>query len=510
MSSWFLASAILSAPNAKLLGDPIVSWLPPALTFAPLLFAAIVFFIPREKESAIKYTALAGTGLVLLGAIVMGLLFDYSNPGFQMTMNRTWIGAIGADFHMAVDGISYPLVFVTALLTFIAVAASWKISFRIKEYMTLVLLLQVGMVGVFFALDFILFYIFWEIVLVPMYFLIGIWGGPRKEYAAIKFFLYTFVGSIFMLLGILSLYFYSGLNTFDMLRLAEGSYPALVLKLAFLGMFLGFAVKVPIVPFHTWLPDAHVEAPTAVSVLLAGVLLKMGTYAFVRIGLQVVPEGMRPFVWLIALLGVISIIYGALCAMVQNDLKKLVAYSSVSHMGFVMLGVASMTPAGVNGAVFQMFSHGIISGMLFLVVGLIYERAHTRDIDKLGGLFVNVGVIGAIWVYISLASFGLPSLAGFVGEFLILAGSFETFRVMTAIAALGIILTAGYYLWTIQRICLGQPKTDEIWMDASAREIAYMSPLLVIILLLGVYPAPLINVISPSTVAILAQVVGVH
>lgn len=478
------------------------------MTFTPLLFTMIVMFIPKEKELAIKVTALLGTGLVLIGAIWMWAAFNFSNPGFQMSVDIPWIEAIGARYHMAVDGISLPMALVTALLTFICIVASWNVSYRVKEYMGFMLFLEVGMIGVFFALDFILFYCFWEVVLIPMYFLIGIWGGPRKEYAAIKFFLYTFVGSVFLLLGILTIYFYSNMHTFDMMRLATATYPKAVLKVAFLGMFIGFAVKVPIVPFHTWLPDAHVEAPTAVSVLLAGVLLKMGTYAFVRIGLQVVPGGMKPFVWLIALLGVISIIYGALCAMVQKDLKKLVAYSSVSHMGYIMLGIASMTALGVSGAVLQMFSHGIITGMLFLVVGLIYERAHTREIDKLGGIFVSASIIGGIWVFISLASFGLPSLAGFVGEFLIIVGTFPAYRVMSSIAAVGIILTAGYLLWTIQRICLGAPKTKEVWHDATPRELAYMIPLLIIIAVIGVYPTPLINIIKPSTAALLAKIGG--
>src|SRR3990172_1371391 len=355
----------------------MINWLPTAMTFTPLLFTFVIILTPKDRETLIKVLALVATGLVLAGSVLMYASFDFSNPGFQMSVQRPWIDTIGARYIMAVDGISMPLIFLTALLTFVSILASWNIGFRIKEYMSLMLFLEIGMIGVFMALDFILFYIFWEIVLIPMYFLIGIWGGPRKEYASIKFFLYTFVGSIFLLLGILAIYFYSGMNTFDMMKLAEAEIPRTVMKLAFLGMFFGFTVKVPIVPFHTWLPDAHVEAPTAVSVLLAGVLLKMGTYGCVRIGLQVVPGGMKPFVWMIALLGVISIIYGALCAMVQKDLKKLVAYSSVSHMGYVMLGIAAMNTFGLNGAVLQMFSHGIITGMLFLVVGIIYERSHT-------------------------------------------------------------------------------------------------------------------------------------
>jgi len=484
----------------------MIKWLPTALTFIPLLFMFGVIFIPNDKQLAIKITTLVGTGLVLLGAIYMVAAYDFARGGFQMAVKLPWISAIGANYNMAVDGISVPVIFLAALLTFICVIASWKIDYRIKEYMGFMLFLEVGSIGVFMALDFILFYVFWEIVLIPMYFLIGIWGGPRKEYAAIKFFLYTFVGSVFMLLGILALYFYSGMHTFDMMALAKAHIPTLVMKLAFLGMFLGFAVKVPIVPFHTWLPDAHVEAPTAVSVLLAGVLLKMGSYAFIRIGLGVVPIGMKAFVWLIALLGVISIIYGALCAMVQKDLKKLVAYSSVSHMGYIMLGIASMTAIGVSGAVLQMFSHGVITGMLFLTVGVIYERSHTREIEKLGGILVSMSLIGGIWVYISLASFGLPSLAGFVGEFLIIIGAFKFSHILAGVAALGIILTAGYLLWTIQRICLGEPKTAEPWADASPRELAYMMPLLVLIVVIGFFPGVVLRVIEPTTGALMATV----
>ncbi len=486
----------------------MIKWLPTAITFVPLLFTVFIIATPKDKVKAIRVLAAVGTGLALLGAIIMFAVFDYSNPGFQMAIEVPWISIIGADYYMAVDGISVPLVLVTALLTFVCIIASWKIDKRVKEYMGMMVFLEVGMLGVFMALDFLLFYVFWEIVLIPMYFLIAIWGGPRKEYAAIKFFLFTFIGSVFMLLGILAVYFYSGEGTFNMMKLAEATIPPEVLKLAFLGMFFGFAVKVPIVPFHTWLPDAHVEAPTAVSVLLAGVLLKMGTYGFVRIGLQVIPGGMKPFITAIAVLGVISIIYGAFCAMVQTDLKKLVAYSSISHMGFVMLGIASLTPNGINGAVLQMFSHGIITGMLFLVVGIIYERAKTREIAKLNGLFVSVSIIAGIWVFISLASFGLPSLAGFVGEFLVLVGTFPVYAVMAGIAAIGIILTAGYFVWTIQRICFGKPSLEINWQDASARELSYMIPLLIIIVIVGIYPAVLTNMITPSTSALLAKIGG--
>jgi len=487
----------------------MLKWLPSIITFIPFVFTLIIVFLPKDKELAIKTTALVGTLLALIGSIYLYIAYDFSRGGFQFVVKKPWIEAIGAKYYMAVDGVSLPLILVTALLTFICIISSWNLKNRVKEYMALMVFIEVGMLGVFMALDFILFYVFWEIVLVPMYFLIGIWGGPRKEYAAIKFFLYTFLGSIFMLLGILAIYFYSGMGTFDMMRLAQAKLPALVAKLAFLGMFIGFAIKVPMVPFHTWLPDAHVEAPTAASVLLAGVLLKMGTYAFVRIGLQVIYAGMKPFLLLIAVMGVISIIYGAFCAMVQKDLKKLVAYSSVSHMGYVMLGIASLTVIGINGAVLQMFNHGIITGMLFLLVGLVHERYHTREIEKLGGLLVTMGIIASVWVYTSFASFGLPSLAGFVGEFLVLTGSFPVYRALTIIAALGVILTAGYFLWTIQRICLGQPKIEGEVFDATPRELSYMVPLMLIMLVVGVYPAPILNIVKPTVMQIVSSLGGV-
>lgn len=484
-------------------------WVPSLITFIPFVFTLIIVFLPKDKELAIKITALIGTFLALIGSIYLYVAYDFSRGGFQFVVKKPWIEAIGAKYYMAVDGVSLPLILVTTLLTFICVISSWNLKNRIKEYMALMVFIEVGMIGVFLALDFILFYVFWEIVLVPMYFLIGIWGGPRKEYAAIKFFLYTFLGSIFMLLGILAIYFYSGMGTFNMMQLAQAKLPPLVAKLAFLGMFIGFAIKVPMVPFHTWLPDAHVEAPTAASVLLAGVLLKMGTYAFVRIGLQVIFAGMKPFLLLIAVMGVISIIYGAFCAMVQKDLKKLVAYSSVSHMGYVMLGIASLTVIGINGAILQMFNHGVITGMLFLLVGLIHERYHTREIEKLGGLLVTMGIIASVWVYTSFASFGLPSLAGFVGEFLVLAGSFPVYRALTVLAALGVILTAGYFLWTIQRICLGQPKIEGEVFDATPRELGYMLPLMLIMLIIGIYPAPILNIVKPTVMQIVSSLGGI-
>lgn len=479
------------------------------ITFIPLLGTLVVMWTPKDKHLAIKIIALVTTGLVMVGAIYLYAKFDFNNSGFQFVEHYKWIEAIGASYFVAVDGIALPLVLVTSLLTFVCIIASWNINTRPKEYFGLMLFLEIGMIGVFMALDFILFYVYWEMVLIPMYFLIGIWGGPRKEYAAIKFFLYTLAGSIFMLLGILAIYFYSGMNTFDMLRLAQANIPLTVEKLAFLGFLIGFGVKVPIVPLHTWLPDAHVEAPTAVSVLLAGVLLKMGTYAFVRVGLQVVPRGMKSYIYLIAIIGVVSIIYGALNAMVQKDLKKLVAYSSISHMGFVMLGISSLSVLGLSGAVLYMFNHGTITGMLFLVVGLIYERTHTRQIEELGGLFISASLIAGVWAFVSFASLGLPSLSGFVSEFFVLAGTFMVFRVLTIIAAMGIVITAGYFLWTIQRICMGRPRGEELLLDATPREISYMVPLIALILVMGIYPAPMLKVINPAVIHLVAKLGGI-
>ncbi len=477
------------------------------ITFIPLVGTAIIIATPKNKELAIKVIALIATGLVLLGSVYLFFIFDFNEPGFQFSEKYKWIEAIDANYFMAVDGISLPLIIVTALLTFVCIPVSWNYE-RVKEYFGLLLFLEVGMIGVFMALDFILFYVFWELVLIPMYFLIGIWGGPRKEYAAIKFFLFTLAGGIFMLAAILAIFFYSGMHTFDMLKLADANLPIAVEKLAFLGFFLAFGVKVPIIPFHTWLPDAHVEAPTAISVLLAGVLLKMGTYGFLRVGLQVVTDGMRAFILLVAIIGVISIIYGALNAMVQKDLKKMVAYSSISHMGFVMLGIASMSVIGLTGAVLYMFNHGIITGMLFITVGLIYDRTHTRMIEDIKGIYISVPIIAGIWTFISFASLGLPTLSGFVSEFYVLSGSFPVYRALSSIAAVGLIITAGFFIWTIRRISFGTTDEKFKMFDATPREIFYVAPLLILILIMGIYPAMMLDIINPTVIQVVATLGG--
>lgn len=478
------------------------------LLVLPLAGAIINLFLPATNKALMRYFSLVVCGLTFGVSLVLLAMFDYSQPGFQFVEKVSWIKAFNVDYYLAVDGVSLPMLFITTLLTFIAIPASWKINHRVKEYFSLMLLLEVGMIGVFIALDFMLFYVFWEMVLIPMYFMIGIWGGANRQYAAIKFFLYTFIGSIFMLAGILALYLLNGATTFSMLELAKAQIPLMWQKLIFLGMFLGFAVKVPIVPFHTWLPDAHVEAPTAASVILAGVLLKMGTYAFIRIGLQVIPQGMQPFLFAIGVLGVISIIYGAFCAMVQKDLKKLVAYSSVSHMGFVMLGIASFTQLGVSGAVVQMFSHGMITGMLFLLVGSIYERTHTRIISELGGLITKASIWAAMFIFIGIASMGAPSLSGFVGEFLVIIGSLPVYNVLAIVAGIGVLITAGYMIWTMRRVCLGAPGGYADITDLGGRELAYMLPLSGLILVIGIYPQPLLRMVNPSVAFILNALGG--
>jgi NADH-quinone oxidoreductase subunit M len=409
----------------------------------------------------------------------------------QFSEIASWIPSINVSYHLGVDGLSIGLIFLTTLLSFLACIGSYGIDKRQKEYFFLYLLLSTGMLGTFCALDLVLFYVVWEIVLVPMYFLIGVWGGPRKEYAAIKFFIYTLAGSVFMLLGILALYFASTPHTFNILELGKTS-GALALGMQiviFIAFYLGFAVKVPVFPFHTWLPDAHVEAPTPISVLLAGVLLKMGGYGFFRISFPLLPEAAHYFALPFAVLGVINIVYGALVAMAQTDFKKMVAYGSVSHMGFVMLGLASMTATGFNGALLEMLNHGIITGGMFFLVGVLYTRAHTRELDKFGGLGVKMPVYAGILTVFSLASLGLPGLSGFISEFMSLLGAYPVFKTITMVSVLGLIVTAGYFLYMLQRVLLGG--VNERWAgisDINNRELFTLIPLLILVILVGVWP----------------------
>ncbi|HSF33476.1 MAG TPA: NADH-quinone oxidoreductase subunit M [Candidatus Tectomicrobia bacterium] len=497
------------APEA-LGGFPILS----ITLFIPLAGALFILFIfRREQVQAIKVTAFAVTLLDFVASLPILFAFDTRTHQFQFVEQASWIDAIGVEYFLGVDGISLLLVFLTTLLGAIAVICSFSaIEEREKEYYFSLLFLQTGMLGVFMALDFFLFYVFWEIMLVPMYFLIGIWGGPRKLYAAIKFFLYTLFGSVFMLLAILAIYFMhyaqTGVLTFNFLELLKTNIDPTDQIWLFLAFFLAFAIKVPMFPFHTWLPDAHVEAPTAGSVILAGVLLKMGTYGFVRFSLPLFPLASQTFIPLMAFLAIVGIIYGALVAMAQPDLKKLVAYSSVSHLGFVMLGIFTMTPEGVQGAILQMINHGLSTGALFLLVGMVYERRHTRMIADYGGLAKQMPVFATLFAITMFSSIGLPGLNGFIGEFLILVGAFKTSYVWAGFAVLGIILGAAYMLWAFQRVMFGEldkPENARI-SDCNGREVAYMVPIIILMIWIGVYPRPYLRSMEASVTYWLNQV----
>ncbi len=493
----------------------ILSW----ITFTPLIGAAIVLMVPKGREDLMRWISVLATGMTLALSVVMAGFFDIAGKGiteFQFVVQTDWIETFNIQYYMGVDGLSMPLLVLTALLSFLCIFASWNIERGVKAYMALFLLLETGMMGTFCALDLFLFYVFWEVMLLPMYFLIGVWGGPRREYAAIKFFLYTLLGSVLMLLGILALYFASEPHTFNLPHLimtrSEWAQPILGLayfwKIVFILFFIGFAIKVPIFPFHTWLPDAHVEAPTAISVILAGILLKMGAYGILRVNYPLFPEIAHWFAWFLGLLGVINIVYGSLCAMAQSDLKKLVAYSSVGHMGYCLIGMAAMTSQGLHGAVLQMINHGVITGMLFLLVGVVYERAHHRDIDGFGGLATSMPVYAGFVSLAFMASLGLPGLAGFVSEALCFLGTWPVYPIYTAIGVSGVVLGAAYFLWAYQRIFFGplNPKYENI-EKINDREIFTLVPLSLITVFIGVYPMPVLNYLT-STLNHLQSILG--
>jgi NADH-quinone oxidoreductase subunit M len=478
-----------------LLGIPILSF----ITFFPLAGLLLVLVMPGRSDKAVKLTANIVAGLEFLATLFLLTGFRAGSGEMQFVERAPWIKSLRVQYLMGLDGISLLLVLLTSLLSFLAILSSWNsVKTRLKEYYIFLLLLEVGMIGVFVSLDLILFYVFWEIVLVPMYFLIGIYGGERKLYAAIKFFLYTLFGSVLMLVGILVLF--SRYHTFDVTAmLAMGSIlPGALQTWVFLAFFIGFAIKVPMFPFHTWLPDAHVEAPTAGSVILAGVLLKMGTYGFIRFSLPLFPEAARRFVPLVAVLALIAIVYGALVSLMQKDMKKLIAYSSVSHMGFVMLGLFALTPMAVKGAVLQMINHGVSTGALFLLVGVVYERRHTRLISEFGGLSSRMPVYAAVFLIITMSSIGLPGLNGFIGEFMILMGVFPVNALWMAVAASGIILGAGYMLWLYQRTMFGKltNPANESLKDLSLREFAVFLPLLLLAFGIGIFPKPFLDVLD--------------
>lgn len=489
------------------------------IIWLPAFGSFLLLFCPKDNAKLIKYISLTITGLTFLATLVLYKNFDPTIAGMQpqFSIVKEWIPSFNIFYSLGVDGISLPMILLTGLLFFLCILSSWTVEKSLKAYFSLLLLLQTTVFGVFLSLDFFLFYMFWEIMLLPMFFLIGIWGGENREYAAIKFFLYTFLGSIFMLIGIIALYFASGKNvdSFNILALQGGKFKEITLQLFgwtfsfenlfFWVMFLGFAIKVPVFPFHTWLPHAHVQAPTAISVILAGVLLKMGTYGFLRISFPIFPNATVAYAEIIAVLGVISIVYGAFCALAQKDVKKLVAYSSVSHMGFVMLGLSALTVESMNGAVLQMFNHGTSTAMMFLMIGVIYERAHHRWIIKpdgtrgFQGLAAHMPIYTSVFIISMFASLGLPGLSGFVSEILIFLGSFKVYTKLTIIASIGILMGAAYLLWMYKRMFFGEP-TEEVlaYEDMNYREILYMSPLCLAVIVFGVYPAPIINMMKAS------------
>lgn len=476
------------------------------ITFFPLIGAVVIPFLPKGREGLVKVLSLIATLPPLAASIRLFCLFDRSTAAMQFVEGPfPWIPTFHIEYFMGIDGLSVSMVLLTAIVSTISVIASWGIEKQVKGYFALLLLLITGMFGVFCALDFFLFYVFWEVMLLPMYFLIGIWGGPRREYAAIKFFLYTLFGSVLMLLVMLAFYFFSDGNTFNLMTLADqqkhlGPLTTTGFRiLCWLGLFICFAIKVPIVPFHTWLPDAHVEAPTAISVILAAVLLKMGTYGILRICYPILPDTTIYFSNMIAAIGMVSIVYGALCAMAQKDFKKLIAYSSVSHMGFCLLGMASFTPEGINGAVLQMFNHGTITAQLFLLVGVIYDRAHHRDINGFGGLAQTMPRYATMTSLAFFAALGLPGLSGFVSEVLCFLGGFKAFRLYTIISASGVVLTAAYMLWTYQRVFLGPPiEKYKTLPEINAREMLTLVPLAAIVVAVGIYPKLILDLLNVS------------
>jgi NADH-quinone oxidoreductase subunit M len=482
------------------------SWGPSLAVFLPLVGAALMMLVPKEREDSHKAIALITSLAALAVLVAIAANFDYDRAGdLQFVVDKEWIPVIDSQYHVGIDGISLPLLLLTGLIMPAVFVYSWN-HFpdprNPKAFLILMLILETGMLGTFVAQDLILFFVFFEIVLLPMYFLIGVWGGEDRLYAAIKFFLYTVFGSAFMLISFLALYFLSDPHTFDMTALPEAAQgiASTTQWLIFGGMFLGFGIKVPMFPFHTWLPDAHTQAPTQGSVILAAILLKLGTYGFVRVAIPILPEAAVDWAPIIGVLAVIGIIYGALGCLAQTDMKRLIAFSSVAHMGFTMLGIATLTDFGLNAAVMGMVAHGLITGMLFFIAGSVKERYHTLELQRLGGLLVSAPRLGWLLAFCSMASLGLPGLAGFWGEFpAILAAyqpaeglSVELFRTLMVIAAVGTVFAAGYLLWLLQRVSFGTPKEEwegHHFHDVEVPEWLAWTPLLILILALGIYPS---------------------
>jgi len=481
--------------------------------FTPLAGLIVLLFIPGSNALAVKVWANVASFFGFLVSLPLVFQFDRTKD-FQFVERANWIPSIGASYHLGIDGLSLLLVMLTTVLGFLSILSSWTaIQDRLKEYYAFFLLLQVGMLGVFMSLDFLLFFVFWETVLVPMYFIIAIWGGQRRLYAAIKFMIYTLIGSVLMFLGILALYFqyYSQYQaySFDIADLMKASLPAGMAWWVFWAFFLGFAVKVPMFPFHTWLPDAHTEAPTAGSVILASVLLKMGTYGFLRFSLPLLPDTSKnpTVVNIIAILSIIGIIYGALACLMQKDWKKLVAYSSVSHLGFCTLGIFALNPAGIQGSIIQQINHGISTGMLFLIVGIVYERRHTREIKEYGGLLRVMPIFTIVFLIAALSSMGMPPLNGFIGEITILQGAYQMSINWAVWGAIGIALGAAYLIWLFQRTMLGDiSEKNQGLKDLTWREIAVFAPLIAWAFWIGLNPNPYFRVLERPTAQIVERV----
>lgn len=476
--------------------------------FVPLAGAFLIGLIPKDREREIRWAALVVT--LVAFSVSMGVLinFDASNSDFQLGSQAEWIREWGISYSTGIDGISLFMVLLTAFLMPLCVLASWKIEVRVKPYFIFLLALETGMIGVFSALDMFLFYLFWEASLVPMYFLIGMWGYGNRLYAATKFFLFTLVGSLLMLVAILFLYFATSEDpTFSYRELLGTSLTLDTQRLLFLAFFASFAVKVPLVPLHTWLPDAHTEAPTAGSVMLAAVLLKMGAYGLIRFAIPLFPDAARELVPLIMGLAIAGIIYGALVAAMQKDLKRLIAYSSVAHLGFVVLGIFVGSLQGMSGGILQMVNHGLSTGALFMLVGMLYERRHTRLIADFGGLGKSVPIIGGLFLFVALSSIGLPGLNGFIGEFLILLGTFARYSWWVVPAAFGVVLAAVYLLWAYQRVFQGPLTSDanRSMPDINVREAIMLAPLLALIVFIGIYPKPFLDRINPSAEKVVEQ-----
>jgi len=487
---------------------PILSF----LTFFPVAGAVLLIFVPKERTSLHRYLALAFTLITLVASLTLYFHFDGAVADPQFVEKSGWLG-YGINYHLGVDGISLWLVLLTTFLMPIAVLSSWtSIQKRVKEFLIFMLLLEAGIIGVFVSLNLFLFYVFWEAMLIPMYFLIGVWGGPRRVYATLKFVLMTMFGSLLMLVAIFALYsfYYKATGTysleiFDFYKLILNPQ---VQGWLFLGFALAFAIKVPMFPFHTWLPDAHVEAPTAGSVILAAVLLKMGTYGFLRFALPLFPDALERFLPLLSILALIGIIYGGLMALVQKDIKSLVAYSSVSHMGLIMLAVFSLNTEGVEGAIYQMLNHGLSTGALFLIVGILYERAHTRLIKDFGGVSSQMPVFSAFFLVCLLSSVGLPGLNGFVGEILCLFGIFKTSQLQAILAVSTVILAAAYLLWMYQRVMHGPISNEKIrsFKDMNMRELGYLVPIIIMMFWMGIFPQTFLRKMDASVSRLLDRV----